>query len=300
MKAFKEKETPIQNIAYLGVLCAIVALFTLVIEFVPFSALPSMLFIPLISVFATACTKEKYNWIYLVSALLVSFIVSINNYIDTLFYVFPPLISGFFYGYLRKKGCPTILLIFASASLTMGLHYLSIPLIRAIYQIDMIPSTLKLLGLDKIINILYVVPSFIFSLSLGEFGLSFLIIELIEKRIGDTSDDNHKFLYVFLSLFFSITTMLFAFYVPSLAFLSLVISFYFGLASTLFFLTKGKYYNYVLLIVFLISSLFLFAYFYKKMPMNTGLTLISLPIVAFDLSNLLIGLQYTRKEKNHD
>ncbi len=301
MLAMKERKGASQNIAFAAILVAVIAVFSLLSAWIPLSAIFIILFIPPLSALAVEYCERKYAWLFLLSALGVSIAVTANNYIDTLFYVFPGILSGFFYGYLRKTSIPISLNVFFSSLLSMGLNYLSLPLIQAIFQVDMISFTLTLFHLQETENILYIVPAFIFSLSLAEITISHLIIEILNAHLHYQGRCETKvaLLYPFISLLFAALSIGMAFLCPYLGFLFLVFSFYFALAGDFCFIQKGKKIHFIVLGCLFIASFFLFAFFYSSFPKDTGLLLLSIFLLANDFAIAPIGLQYLFEERKN-
>ena len=289
----KERKGPSQNIAFASIIIAAISSFSLLAEFLPLSAIFIVLFIPPLSALAVEYCERRYAWLFLCGALLLSFVVTVNNCIETIFYVFPGIISGFFYGYMRKSSLPLLLNIFLSALLSMGLNYLSLPLIEAIFEINMIHFALSLLNLQEVTNIHYVVPLFIYALSLFEMAISHLLIELLNSRLGYQKEKETKesAFYPLLSFLFGCLSIAMGFIHPPLGYLFLSFCSYFALCGNFSFFSKAKTVHFVFFFLFFIAAIFLFALFYKSMPSGSGLLLLSLIFVGNDFVTLPIGLQ---------
>lgn len=302
MSFFEERKGASQNIAFVAILIAIICAFSLLAAFIPLSAIAIIVFIPPLSCLAVEFCEKKYAWLFLFSALLASFVTTIYNYMDTLFYVYPAIISGFFYGYFRKRNFPIVLVTFFSALLSLGLNYLSLPLIKFVYQIDMIAFSVELFGLKDVSNISYIVPAFIFSISLGEIAISHLLIEQINAKFSYKTEGflQLEAYYPLISLLLSSLAIGMAFVFPSIGYLFLVMAFYFAICSSCYLLPKGNKLHYFSLVVLFIIAIFLFAFLYQKMPKQTGILLISLFLIANDFTTLIIGLQLFRKGKKDE
>ncbi len=300
MKMLSERKGPSQNIAFASILVAVIAVFSLVAEFLPLSAIFIVLFVPPLSALAVEYCERKYAWLFLFSSLLLSFAVTANNCIETIFYIFPGIISGFCYGYLRKTSLPLFLNVFISALLSMGLNYLSLPLIKGLFSIDMIAFALSLFHLQKVENISNVIPLFIYSLSLAEMAISHLLIELLNSKVGYKKETPSKLVafYPLASLFFGGLSLGMAFVYSPLGYLFLSFGFYFALCADFALFSKAKTINFVMFFVFLVLSIFLFAIFYKEFPKGSGLLLSSLLFIGNDFAVLPIGLQLLFEGKN--
>ncbi len=300
MNLLKERKGPSQNIAFASILVATISSFSLLAEFFPLSAIFIVLFIPPLSALAVEYCERKYAWLFLCSALLLSFAVTANNCIETIFYIFPGIISGFFYGYMRRSSLPLFLNVFLSALLSMGLNYLALPLIEALFGINMIDFALSLLNLQEVASIDCIVPLFIYALSLSEIAISHLLIELLNSRVGYRKEKETVVpaFYPLLSLLFGGMSIGFAYVYPPLGYLFLSFGLYFALCADFSFFNKAKTVHFVFFFLFLIAAIFLFAFFYKAMPSGSGLLLLSLLFIGNDFATLPIGLQllFVRKK----
>ena len=134
MSIFQKRESPIQNIAYMGIMAAINVIAIVMMNYVlPLLFLPFALFMPLTSTVVTLLCKKRYFPIYAIATIGLCFLVSINNISDTLFYVIPSIISGFAFGMLIEYRMSSPISIFVTGLIYTGLSYASIPLIEAIY-----------------------------------------------------------------------------------------------------------------------------------------------------------------------
>ena len=302
MKGLTKRETPIQNIAFVSISAAIVALLSLLLEFVPFSALFVTLLLPTIAACSVEYTKGKYGFLFLFASLLLSFIVTLSNYMDTLFYVYPALISGFLYGTLRKYHLAVPLIVFACSVLSLLLNYAMIPLIKLIYEIDIIPFTINLLGLSSKTNILDIVPAFLFVYSLAEIGISHLFIELTNKKLHyeEKEEGRYSYWYLLISTIFGAFVFLFMFFAPSMGYLFLVVSSYFLFAHCVDAFPNLKVAHYLILGALLLCSIFLIAILYPFIPSTNGLLLIEIPLLSFDFAFFLFGLQYLKRKGESD
>ncbi len=301
MNLLSERKGASQNIAFVSILVATISAFSLLAEFLPLSAIFIVLFVPPLSALSVEYCERKYAWLFLFSALLLSFAVTANNCIETIFYIFPGIISGFFYGYLRKTSLPFSLNVFCSALLSMGLNYLSLPLIKGIFGVDMIAFVTSLFHLEEIKNIAYVIPLFIFSLSLSEIAISHLLIELLNSKIGYREEKETKFIafYPFFSLLFGGLSIGMAFVYPPIGYLFLSFAFYFALCVDFSFFSKAKTINFVLFFLFLVAGVFLFALFYQRLPEGSGLLLLSILFIGNDFAALPISLQLLFEGKSN-
>lgn len=184
MRLFEKKETPVQNIAFSAIMVAINALASLLSSFVPLSSLFVVIFLPLVSAFASSLLKKIYMPIYLLASIAISLLSGMYDLSNVIFYIIPAIISGTLYGLLSSFRIPLGILIFLVSLLNMGLNYLTLPILKAIYGVDFIESAITLIGLSDRPHIYEIVPCFIFVLSLVETSLSNLVIQLEFKKLN--------------------------------------------------------------------------------------------------------------------
>lgn len=286
MKRFTIRHGPPQNIAFLGLLTSIVAVFSLLCEFVPFSSLFIVLFLPSVASFAIEYSEKPYSFLFVVASLGISIALTASSFQETLFYIYPAICGGSLYGALRKHGLNVAITIFIASFLSLSLNYLAIPLVKLFYEIDMIDSILKILGLANKANIYWIVPSLIYLYSLLELGISFFFIEFINIRFS-YAPPKPKIDFVscfpFLSLGFSSLSLLLSWFYPPLAYLFLLLGFYWMIFASVSSLGGRFVFYYATMVSLFIISTFVFALYYKSMPSGTGLLLLNLFPLTLDL-----------------
>lgn len=278
MKRFSTRHGPNQNIAFLGLLCAIVGVVALLSEFVPFSSLFIVLFLPALAAFAIEYSERPYSFLFVLASLALSLGLSASSFQQTLFYIYPAICSGSLYGALRKYGLSTAITIFACSLLALALNYLAIPMVKLFYEIDMIDSILKITGLSLKENIHWIIPSLIYVYSLLQLFISFIITEIINARFEfepQSIKGKAISIYPCISFLFCLISLVLAFFYEPLAYLLLIMGFYwwfFALANSL----SGRHpFLYGTIVVSFLVSFFLFAFFYKSMAKGTGLLLLN-------------------------
>ena len=99
MELFKKRETPVENITYLGIMAAINVIFVLLTNVLPVLFFLIVFVLPLTSAVVTLFCKKAYFPIYFIVTLALCFLVNLGFHIfDTFLYVFPSLITGFLFG----------------------------------------------------------------------------------------------------------------------------------------------------------------------------------------------------------
>lgn len=285
MKFFKERKTPLENIAFIALMSAVNAVIDVLATLVPGSALIVVLFLPLISALSALLCDKKYLWLYLLAAPAVSLAVSAYDMQTTFFYVWPAIFSGTLYGLLIKKKFPLPYVVLLVSFLALGLNYLAIPIIQAIYGNNIITTSLTVLGLSNRKYIFDIVPTFLFGYSLASVALSHFLIQGVFLRLDIPYTENSKFeiSYPIGGFCMGFLAIGLAFVQRPLAYLSLALCLYFSANSVPLLFHKSKWYIYVSGGVLFLLALYFFAFFYKSFPEDGGLTLAALFFLPLDI-----------------
>ena len=103
MKIFSKRETILQNMTTMAFFAAINIIICLVSSYVPFLSIVIIFVLPLVSALVEIYCKDRYYIIYAVASLLLSMLVTFDNFQTALFYLFPALVSGYCFGLCAKK-----------------------------------------------------------------------------------------------------------------------------------------------------------------------------------------------------
>jgi hypothetical protein len=299
MKFFSERKTPSQNIAFLGIASALNAVFSLLVHFVPLSDLAVLLFLPLVSAMVGWLCEKKYLPIYLVAAVGVSLAVTAYDISATLFYVVPAIVSGTAYGFFYHKSWPLPYVILGTAIITMGLNYVSIPLIKLIYDQDIIAFFLNVLSLSSHPYVHDIIPAFLLTYALAQTAISHFVIQGFFARFHLGKEENEKLVlsYPLDGICGVILTISFAFSYPIVSYVFLVIALYFSAFAALLFAERFPWWVYLLFGLMELGSLYGFALLYPLIPADGGLALLSLFLFSLDTATLLGRLLCLRKGK---
>ena len=201
MKQIQKKETLIQNITYMALMAAVNIIFVLLTTFVPVLFFLIVFVLPLTSVVVTIHCKKRYFPIYAVATVGLCLICTIWRIDDTIFYVIPSIISGFVFGFMIEKKIPSYWIILATTVLQIGFTYASIPLIQLMTGRNIIEVFATAFGIADFKYLDYVVPSFIFFMSLAQQVLAFMIIKEELPKFGyELSDPKNIPLLLAISL----------------------------------------------------------------------------------------------------
>lgn len=271
---FKKRETLTENIAYMGLMAAINVIFVLLTYFVPFLIFVLVFVLPLTSVIVTIFCKKQYLPIYLLATIGLCLIVTFNNFSDTLFYVIPALISGMIFGLMVERKISPIWIIFISTLITTGLSYAFVPLIELIYGQNIINVFLVVFQVDTFSYIDYMVPCFIYLISLIQSVLSYLFIKAELPKLGINIENESRFTpLLFASIICLILIGISIPLFPKMSYLFTLWLVYFGcyIIATLSLLKKV--YIYIAFGVILIVQFVLFGTLYSIVPAPFGLLL---------------------------
>lgn len=289
-----------QNIAFLGLATALIGVISALAAYVPLSSLFVIIVVPFIAALSVELVEDKYILLFLLASIGISFAIAPLNFQDIIFYVTPAICSGSLYGYLSKKKCPLALVVFASASLSMGLNYLALPIIQGIYGIDMLNSVLTLLNLNTKEGIYDIIPAFFFSYSLAQVGLSYLLIEGVGEslKIERKDDNQYAWIYALVGILLSILSLSLVFVTHLTAYLLLVMAIYFAMFSLLKLIGTPYKFIYIILVCLIIVSIFLFAILYPFYPSRGQLTLLGFFTFSLCFVSFINSLLLKKREKS--
>ena len=300
MISFKKKETLVQNIAYMGLMAAINVVFVLLTAFVPLLFLLIVFVLPLTSTIVALHCKKIYFPIYAFATIGLCMLVTIWKIDDTIFYVIPSIVSGFVFALLVEKEIPAPWIIIATSIIQFGFSLASIPLINLMFNRSIIETFATPFGLKDYAYLDYIVPLFVFFLSLVQSILSFIVINEEIKKFGFVLKEAKLSANpILIGLLSSLIMMvIFAFIYKPIAYVFLAISVYFTCLIIAGLLAKKAIWIYISIPVIALISFFLFALLYKNVPSPLGLLMIGI----FSVLILIIGFidNCLLKDKNKD
>ncbi len=300
MKIFRTRITPVENITFIAMMAAFNALISLIGTLLPFSAFFIMILAPLTSAAVALFCKKRYLLIYLFASMGICIAVTAWDFMTTLFYMIPALITGAVYGFLWRLRLPTVANLFLCALVSMAFFYLSILLIKGLLGADMVQVLLTLIqrGQDPIAADIF--PLFVFVYSLTQVAIMHAFLSSELERLGREQINEGR-----IVIFYPITGILLlsiclicAFFHAKTAYFFLGIGIYWSFSSILLFLPKFHKLSILLLVLSLFGSVMLFAGVYRYMPGQSGLCLLSAPFMLLCLIGLLNkGLNKLREKK---
>ncbi len=196
MNFFNKKETLIQNMTFMALMSAINVIFALLICFVWYLAIILVLVLPLTSLLVGLYCKKRYFPLYLICSLALCFLVTIYDPVNTIFYVFPALISGFVMAFLINLKMRAVYLVVAVSLVNLAFNYLSIPFIRFYYNQDIIAILQSLLKAENNQYFYLLVPLLLYLYSLLQSFLTYIIIKDELKKFKYEVDKSDRLIYI--------------------------------------------------------------------------------------------------------
>ena len=282
MALFQKKTTLVHHITYMGIMTAINLIFIVLATYIPLMMLLLILLLPFASTIVSYFCLKRYYLIYAVASIGLCMIFNIS---DTLFYVVPAIISGFFIGVLLERGIHPFWMVLSSTIINAALTYAFIPLINLISNADIVLAFLTIFKLTEFPYRTELVYLFIFFISLVQVALTHFILLTDAKKLGiEINTRVNSFAPFLIGLVFSIlmTVCCGFFYLP-LALTFLAIALVFSAFLMVDFMMAKKLWIYVVFGISLFLGLILFALFYQQFSKPYG-------VLLFAIFPLFIGI----------
>lgn len=284
MALLKKKTSLVHHITYMGIMAAINLLFIVLATYLPFLMFIPIIFLPFASAIVSYYCLKRYYPIYAVATIGLCLIFNIN---DTIFYVVPAIITGFFIGYLLTKRVNPFWLILVSTIIESALTFAFIPLINVVSNVDIVETFISAFKLESFVYKTELTYLFIFFISLIQCGLTHFVLLSDAKKIGieiNTVVNSYAPYIIGLEISLILMFVLSLFYLP-LALIFLAISLYFSIFLLIDILVSKKIIIYVLLVILFLVAFFSFAIFYTKVIAPFGILLMGLfPFVTLLIS----------------
>ena len=274
MALFKKKTTLVHHLAYMGIMAGINLIFILLATFIPPLMFILILLLPFASAVVSYYCLKRYYIIYAVATVGLCLLCSFNI-ADTIFYVVPAVVTGFVIGLLLEKRIHPFWLILSSTIINAVLTYAFIPLADLISNTSIVDSLLKIFSLQDFEYRTELVYLFIFFISLMQCALSHFIILSDAKKIGIEINTRINCFWPYiigLEVSIALAVGCALFFMP-LSLVFICISFYFAVFLLLDIAFSKKLLIYILLAVFLLAMIFVFAIFYKSLKEPYGIVL---------------------------
>lgn len=293
MSVFQKKTTLVHHIAYMGLTTAINVIFIVLATYIPLLMFLLIILLPFISAVVSYYCQKRYYIIYAIASVLLCFIFNIN---DTLFYVLPAIITGFFIGVLLEKKINPFWLVLTSTIVESALTFALIPLINLIGNVDIVETFLSIFKLNNFTYKTELTYLFIFFISLLQCSLTHFVLLSDAKKIGIKINTcvNSFASFIIGNELVIVLCFVFSFFYPPLAFIFLAISLYFSMFLIVDLVMSKKTLVYVLLIIAIVVTFFTFSFLYSIINKPLGLLImiilpICIVIISFVNNYLLKG-----------
>ncbi len=233
---------------------------SLVSSFFPVLTIVSIFVLPIASSLGTRLTKIKYSIPFLLATSALMIAASAFNISETLFYLLPSVLCGGLYGILAKYKAPSTYLISAVAFLSLGLNYLSVPILKALTGLNPIETTLALLGLSSRENALVAFPAVLLSISLVQTVLEHFLIVFLHGRLEIEEGKTSYLMDGIASLCFGAIAVSLGLFVLEVGYMALVMGAFFFVCSIYDVAVMKNKTLYILFVVFLVLGVFLIAF----------------------------------------
>ena len=286
---FRKRNSPTENLTFIALMASFDAIVSLIAALLPLSAVFVMIFVPLTSAAVAIFCKNRFLPVYLFSALGICLALSAWNITNTVFYVFPALLTGSLYGLLWKAKVPYSLNLFATSLLSLGLFYVSLLFLRAVTGVDMVAFLLQVIQKQNDPLAPEIFPTFAFAYSLAQMALTHLFMETQLSRLDSPSfreDFMAPVATLSCTVFCGISAIL-AFFHTKTAYLFLAFGIYWTLFSFYSILIGRRKIAYVVLGLLFFASWLGFAAAYPIVPKGNGLALLSLPLLPVGIVGFL-------------
>ena len=291
---FKEKETLLQNMAFMGIMAALNVLLATLGAFFPVAGVFIMIFLPFFSAVTALICKWRYYPIYAVATIGVSICATLWHTEFTIFYLIPSVITGFIFGLcfrLKLSGTYSLLL---TSLIQLSLTYIALPIIQAIYGTNLIQTFLTLFQLDGNENALIIVPSFIYLLSLAQMLLSYIVLSNEIKKFTDDEANQNGVLIKCIGLALAILVIPFVFNFVSLSYLLMFVSLFISVSVLIDTIFKKNKIEIIFTSIFLGLGFILVFALYSVVKMPYAFLLINTSNILLFTFSLLYNLKRER------
>jgi len=297
MKFFRARISPVENLTFIAMMVGFDAILSLISALLPLSSIFIMLIAPLLSAAVSLFCKKRYLAIYVIAGIGICIAITAWNFLNTLFYMIPALITGLVYGLLWKAKLPASANVFLSSLLSLAFFYLSILLIRGLLSADMVQVLLTFVGRGDDPGAKTIFPLFALGYSYAQTGIMHAFVSYQIARLGHEENEQPKMRlwYPIFSIVFLIPALILAFLQPSIAYLFLGLGIYWFICSCFLLFDLKKPLPAIGVVLSLVSTLFFFAGLHQSMPPYSSLLLLSAPLLLASIILLITAFVYRNK-----
>ena len=281
MSVFKKKTTLVHHITYMGIMTTINLIFILLATYFPVLMFLPIIFLPFASTLVSYECKKRYYIIYAIASIGLCLIFNIN---DTIFYVVPSVITGFFIGVLLERKINPFWMVLVSTIIEASLTFAFIPLINLISNVDIVETFISEFAYKTELTYL-----FVFFLALVQCALSHFVLLSEIKRMGVEINIGVECFspYVIGLEIAVLLSLVFSYFYTPLAFVFLAISIYFAAFLLIDIVTSKKVIIYVIAVILFIAAFFGFAIMYRMVSAPYGLLIILLFPISMGITSFI-------------
>ncbi len=257
----KKRETSVQNIAFIAIVSAINAVLSLLSQFIPVLAILIIFLLPLITALTVIYCKKQFISIYIISTLIISALINMANLDMTIFTILPALVTGVVFGIMSLKRINAAFICISAAFFQFLLSWATIPLITALYSVNMFDAFGALLNItDKALVSISFLP-FIYAISLAQSTISYIISsnELKKFNIKPNLDISSPYLYSIAAIVFCLLSIIFALTIKEISYLFFAMSITFVSLTITNQISKNNKTFIISISIIFILNIFLFA-----------------------------------------
>ncbi len=123
----------VRSISFIAMICALNCVFLLISNYLPFASLILTIGIPIITCLSSMRLSYRYNALYIFATCLISLI----DFQNAIFYIFPGVIAGTIFGVMIKNACHSLHIVIISSIISLILYVLANYIIDFLYQVNM-------------------------------------------------------------------------------------------------------------------------------------------------------------------
>ena len=296
MKILKKRETLLENMAFMGIVVAILVIINSLIAlsdmFLPVLAMVLSFILPILVTLVEVSCKDRYYPIFFSVTILLSLIVSLWNVEAIFYYLIPSLVSGYIFGLIIKKQFPLVYGLFIASLLQGALIYGFSLLVMVLFEVDGIETIYRLLQLGDSVGAHQITFLAIFGFSLIEMSFVALIIGFeVERFELSFNDDVGKELYIDLMIIIICSGLLLSYFVSlRVMYLLLGCAFYFSIVLFINAIKTKRILPPILYGASLVISIILFVVLNQYLKQYAGFALLGICPLLISLINLLFIL----------
>ncbi|MBO6280436.1 MAG: hypothetical protein J6M95_02520 [Bacilli bacterium] len=299
MNFVKKRETPVQSIAFIGIMAAIDVVFVLITSLLPILFILLVFLLPLTSVLVTLSCKKFYFPIYFIATLALCFGVTAGfSIFDTLIYVLPSLITGFIFGILIEKKVSAIYILIINSVVQYLLTYLTFLFLdKVIGQVSFFDSIYALIGLANFKFKGILTNIFTYVIAQIQIILTYIFVkyEMIRINMEINLEIKNRFLLYGLTLVGGILSVISVFFFPEVTILLTLVTLSITVYEVIDLLAKRNNVIYFVTGFSLIAFIFLFAFLYQFAPIPNQLVLLNALYLIITIVDFLFNYCFKTK-----